>query len=198
LIVGSFSLLILADLLQVRNMPCKTLRFLGYLGVGLSLGSLSFPVLGAVLGLSVKGNLAVGGSAGMEVAANFSRRSPGLFGFLAILAFISAGLLAWTVFIELAFWKKRLNLGSQDTVRRGSYGMCRHPGFWWLGFLVLFLSLPGGLSTTVVPMALMIFSNLTLIIVQDRFIFPRLFKGYGEYRKEIPFLIPRLRNRGYH
>ncbi len=197
LIVGSFSLLILADLLQVRKMPFKTLRLLGYLGVCLSLGSLSLPVLGTILGLSGTDNLAAGGAAGMEAAADFFRRSPGLFGLLAILAFISAGLLAWTVFIELAFWKKRLNLYSQDTVRKGSYGLCRHPGFWWLAFLLLFLILPGGFSTTVAPAALMIFSNLTLIIVQDRFVFPRLFKGYGEYRKEIPFLIPRPGNRGY-
>lgn len=197
LIVGGFSLLILADLFQVWGMPSKAPRLLGYLGVGLSLFSLCLPVLGAGLGVSVTSNLAAGGAAGMETAADFLRRNPGLFGLLALLVLISSAFLIWTVFIELAFWKKRVGMDSQDTVRRGSYGLCRHPGFWWLGLLLLFLCLLGDFLSTVAPAALMVFSNLALIIVQDRFIFPRLFSGYTEYKKEVPFLIPRVRNRGF-
>jgi hypothetical protein len=36
--------------------------------------------------------------------------------------------------------------------------------------------------------------NTTLVVVQDRYFFPKMFKGYDEYQKETPMLVPNRRS----
>ena len=85
-------------------------------------------------------------------------------------------------------WKRKL--APAVTVDSGTYGLCRHPGFWWLSFLVIFLNLLRGVRLYSIAMILMIALDLVLVFVQDRYIFPRVLPGYEEYRKRVPFLIP--------
>lgn len=82
--------------------------------------------------------------------------------------------------------------GSDSEVsRRGLYGIIRHPGVW--SFLVCGagygLLVPDGMIMAMWFTVL----NLGYTVLQDRYFFPVYLKGYEEYKKEVPFFIPRRR-----
>lgn len=71
---------------------------------------------------------------------------------------------------------------------KGMYGFCRHPGFWWMLFLMIGLSLIAGFP--VGSLAIYTLCNLLLILYEDRIVFPEILSGYEQYKKRVPFLIP--------
>ncbi|MBQ8562769.1 MAG: hypothetical protein IJ443_02605 [Firmicutes bacterium] len=78
-----------------------------------------------------------------------------------------------------------------EVSRKGLYGHMRHPGVW--SFLLCSLgygtAFPEGMA-----MALwMAVLNLFYTILQDRYFFPVYLAGYEKYKKEVPFLFPRLK-----
>ena len=82
---------------------------------------------------------------------------------------------------------------AEKTCRKGLYGYVRHPGVWSFllcaaGFAVAF---PQGAKTAFWCALL----NLGYTWLQDRFFFPVYLEGYEEYKREIPFLFPRLRQK---
>ncbi len=111
---------------------------------------------------------------------------------LVVLALVSALLLVWSVFLEISYHRRRLGLDVEATVREGSYSLCRHPGFWWFSFFALSVGFLRGMDLYFFTVSLMIGLDLLLIVIQDKYAFPRLFSGYDAYRKEVPFLFPRL------
>ena len=75
---------------------------------------------------------------------------------------------------------------------RGAYGLCRHPGFWSLAgvYLFLYLALP---SRPMLTLAVLITAyNLIYIVFQDAYIFEKTFSDYAAYKKRVPFLLPRF------
>lgn len=111
------------------------------------------------------------------------------------LAAASSGLLLWAVFLEIPRERKRLGIGDRGTVRTGSYGRCRHPGWWWLAIHVLsWCVMRPGASLASDAMAI-IGGNLALVYAQDRWFFPARFDDYREYRSQVPFLVPRASRR---
>jgi protein-S-isoprenylcysteine O-methyltransferase Ste14 len=103
----------------------------------------------------------------------------------------SALLLLWSVFFEFLWIRKKRGLGPDATVDAGTYGICRHPGFWWLSFLVVFIGILRDLKSHLVPVILLIGLDFLLVLLQDQYVFPRVFPGYKQYREKVPFLIPR-------
>jgi len=108
-------------------------------------------------------------------------------------AAISAAALIYTLFFALPFRDTYTEAEQVPVVSTGVYGLCRHPGFW--PFLTLYWSLwlafrgPWLLAAAVVfPLC-----NGLYIYIQDRWIFPQYIHGYDEYRRAVPFLIPRRR-----
>ena len=188
----------LAELLEPRKKETATpFRGLGYCLVIAALALYASPVVGAILRAFTAENARAEGfatEAAARAAALVSGR-PALFYLLFAFALGSAGMLAWTVFFELALGRKKMIADKTDTVSWGSYGTCRHPGFWWLALYMLSLASLRGFSPSVVPAFLVIFFNFLLIEVQDRYSFPRIFKDYKAYREKVPFLIPRCMKR---
>ena len=73
---------------------------------------------------------------------------------------------------------------------RGAYGLCRHPGFWSLAavYLFLYLALP---SRPMLTLAVLITAyNLIYIVFQDAYIFEKTFSDYAAYKRRVPFLLP--------
>ena len=105
----------------------------------------------------------------------------------------SSCLLFWSVFIEIGAERKKHGLGPADVISSGSYGFCRHPGFWWFAILIFALGFLKGFSANFPTILIMTGLDLLLIIFQDSYTFPKVFRGYDEYRKAVPFLIPRIR-----
>ena len=110
----------------------------------------------------------------------------------ALLGFLALGALIYCLFFALPFEKTYV---SQEDGRKvcavGVYAFCRHPGILCFFLLYLFI----GLAALPAPSLLLngvIFSLLNggYAWFQDRVTFPKTLHGYGEYRKEVPFLIP--------
>lgn len=100
-------------------------------------------------------------------------------------------LLIYTLFFAIPFEDTYIKSDAKPkTCTTGFYALSRHPGvLWFIGFYFsLWLALPGTLLLT----AGILFSvlNLLYVVLQDRWIFMRVFPDYGEYKVTTPFLIP--------
>lgn len=73
----------------------------------------------------------------------------------------------------------------------GFYGACRHPGV--LFFVAMYASLHFALGLSWREVIVYSALNLLLAAAEDVWIFPRVLGGYDEYKKRVPFIIPRLK-----
>lgn len=108
-----------------------------------------------------------------------------------LLAFIFLLLLIDTLFFALPFENTYVKTNAPPkTCTTGVYALSRHPGvLWFIGFyLFLWLALTGSLLL----LAGILFSllNLFYIILQDQWIFMKVFPDYRDYKKTTPFLFP--------
>lgn len=185
LAIFGFLLLIMADFLRVKGWKAvPVLQTVGYLAVG---GALRF----LALGLN-PGDFA----AGSPPASDFQGAiRPGtLFSILLILtALVSFALLLWSVFFELALARRKGKIKPGEIYSGGSYSLCRHPGFWWFCLLAASLGILRGFRENFFTIFLMIGLDLLLIFIQDRYTFPKVFHGYDEYKKNVPFLFPGMK-----
>ena len=104
------------------------------------------------------------------------------------------GLLIYTLFFALPFEATYVDPAIGRKVYSGGiYGVCRHPGFWWLLFAYVCLGMACG--SEMMRFGLFCsFLNLLYIGFQDMVIFPRIFVDYGDYKRKVPFLIPRRKH----
>lgn len=96
----------------------------------------------------------------------------------------------YALFFALPFEDTYMESEHVPVISKGWYAACRHPGFWTLTLVYLFLWLL--LSNIELFYALIAYtlSNFLYICVQDRYIFPRYIQGYEEYKQRVPFLVP--------
>jgi protein-S-isoprenylcysteine O-methyltransferase Ste14 len=182
-----FSLLLFSELLEMRGTKAsRAVRGLGYGLVALALLFFAYPAAAAISQAADA----------PERSIAFLRERPAQFYLLLALSLAFAAMLFWTVFLELALGKRKFRLGKRDVFSRGSYGVCRHPGFWWLVLYLLPLGIIRGFSTTIFTILLVVFLNFLLVSIQDLYSFPRFFKDYEAYRKKVPFLIPKFIKKG--
>jgi protein-S-isoprenylcysteine O-methyltransferase Ste14 len=179
-----FLLLFAADFLLVRGKKSAgAIGRTGYTAVAAAIGAFAFaPSSQRILAAPITPTPAPHAETGPQSAF--------LTILLVVVAAISCTLLLWSVFFELEIEKRKHGLGPRDTVRSGSYGFCRHPGFWWFSVLVALIGFSRGISSSFMTVFIMISLDLLLILVQDRYTFPKVFRGYDDYKKAVPFLIP--------
>lgn len=76
-------------------------------------------------------------------------------------------------------------------VSTGPYGVIRHPGLW------CFIAMGAGIGLMVpgaIPGAVFLsVGNTIYILLQDRYFFPVYLEGYDDYRRQVPFCIPRFK-----
>jgi protein-S-isoprenylcysteine O-methyltransferase Ste14 len=111
--------------------------------------------------------------------------------FFGTFALISLVLLIYTLFFAIPFRETYLQSKSQSEVCNvGVYALSRHPGvLWFTGFyFFLWLAFPNPLLL----LAAVLFSllNLLYVLFQDKWVFMKMFPGYGEYKESTPFLFP--------
>lgn len=97
---------------------------------------------------------------------------------------ILAALLIYSVFLEIPL----ADVEAGTLYRKGTYRLSRHPGFLWytgINILIAIYFLDGSI---ILLCGALTVCNLALIIIEDRFLFPRMFAGYEDYRKQTPFL----------
>jgi protein-S-isoprenylcysteine O-methyltransferase Ste14 len=109
-----------------------------------------------------------------------------------ILAAVCLITLAYTVLFEVGRRSCRDKpKGPRRAYRHGSYGVVRHPGFWWYLSLCAALGTAYGTVDVGAFLGLTVVMNYLLILLEDRCLFPRIFVDYDDYRRVVPFLIPR-------
>lgn len=109
---------------------------------------------------------------------------PGAF-FLAVLIY--------TLYFALPFDSTYCKDADQHRAcRTGMYGWCRHPGIWWFFGCFFCLGMSTGDRDRVGLGLVLSALNLLYAWYQDRLIFVREFADYGDYRREVPFLLPKL------
>lgn len=77
---------------------------------------------------------------------------------------------------------------SRAVVSAGMYALCRHPGVLW--FAGLYLCLWGAAGVPFWETAGYSGLNVLLVIFEDRCVFPDRLKGYRDYQRTAPFLLP--------
>ena len=104
---------------------------------------------------------------------------------------ISLTLLIYSLFINLPFRKTYIDTGvGNNLITSGLYALVRHPGVHWFALLVLSLILVSMSSWLLIVAPIFILLDIVLVIIQDKFVFCRMFDGYESYQQETPMLIP--------
>jgi protein-S-isoprenylcysteine O-methyltransferase Ste14 len=104
---------------------------------------------------------------------------------------IALSLMIVSLFVSIPFRKTYVATGVSDKlVTSGMYALVRHP--WTTWYALLMLSLVPVTRAHDMLIATPLFSLLGIIaaIIQDRFIYSRLFTSYDVYRRQTPMLIP--------
>ena len=96
----------------------------------------------------------------------------------------------YALFFALPFENTYMESTDVPVITQGWYAACRHPGFWPLAFVYLFLWLLFSSELLLYAFIAFTFSNFFYIYIQDKYIFPRYIRGYDDYKKKVPFLIP--------
>jgi len=108
---------------------------------------------------------------------------------------VSVMMITFALFVNLPFRKTYVDTGVGDKlIKTGLYALVRHPGVYWVA--LFFFSLVFISRSYLMLMAAPIFVvlNTTLVIVQDKYFFPKMFEGYTQYQKETPMLVPNRRS----
>ena len=103
--------------------------------------------------------------------------------------------LLYSLFINLPFHKTYIASGfSNKLVKTGLYALVRHPGVPSFVMLILSLFLVSGSEQLLIAAPIYIILDIALVMVQDKFFFPRMFIGYDIYQQETPMLVPNRRS----
>ena len=110
-----------------------------------------------------------------------------------ILAAISCVFMMHALFISLPFNKTYLKTYvSSEVVDYGMYALCRHPGVVWFFFFYLFLFLATGKWIIFWACIIWTIMDIVHVWIQDKWFLPAILKGYHNYQKKTPFLIPNI------
>lgn len=110
-----------------------------------------------------------------------------------VLALLSLLGLVYALFLAIPFSPAYRDMpdAPRKVTRTGLYGLCRHPGVWFLGLVYLFLTLSAPAERMILFSAVMAGLNLLYAAFQDAWTFPKMFTDYPDYRLHVPFLLPR-------
>jgi protein-S-isoprenylcysteine O-methyltransferase Ste14 len=111
------------------------------------------------------------------------------------LLFVSLSLLVYSLFINLPFRKTYVATGvSSKLIKTGLYALVRHPWVHCFTLFLLSLVLVSRSSLLLVASPIWILLYILLVVIQDKFLFGRMFDGYDTYRQETPMLLPNRRS----
>ena len=108
---------------------------------------------------------------------------------------VSLFLLIYSLFINLPFRKTYITTGVGDKlITTGLYALVRHPWVHYFTLLLLSLVLVSRSSLLLIASPIWILLYILLVVIQDKFLFGRMFDGYDSYRQETPMLVPNRRS----
>ncbi len=108
-------------------------------------------------------------------------------------ALLSAALplFVYSLFINLPFHKTYVISGMGDElIRTRTYALVRHPGVIWYALLLISLILVSQSKLLLITSPIWFLMDVLHVIIQDKFLFGKMFAHYEDYRRETPMLIP--------
>lgn len=112
-----------------------------------------------------------------------------------VITIFGISFLIYSLFFTLPFEETYLKIGEKRIVyNKGVYAMSRHPGviFYVIFYIGLAILQPNMITiSTYIIWSLL---NISYIIFQDLWTFPRAFDDYHKYRQNTPFLIPTIKS----
>jgi len=104
---------------------------------------------------------------------------------------VSLFLLVYSLFVNLPFRETYIANGvGNKLVTSGLYTLVRHPWVHWFTLILLSLVLVTKSSLLLIAAPIFILLNILLVIIQDKFLFSKMFHGYDSYRQETPMFLP--------
>ena len=88
--------------------------------------------------------------------------------------------------------------GKSPVATDGLYALCRHPGVLFLILFYFFIAIAARVTALFWSFFLFSVLDIVLAIWEDCRVFPKILDGYDEYKKNTPFLIPKIRRRPSH
>lgn len=93
---------------------------------------------------------------------------------------IFSALMIYSVFIELMLFAPK----DGTAYRKGTYRYVRHPGWIWYTAVHLLIAVMYFSQEVLLLMLWCILLNLTVILIEDAVLFPKLFSDYPSYKKQ--------------
>jgi protein-S-isoprenylcysteine O-methyltransferase Ste14 len=104
---------------------------------------------------------------------------------------LSAGLLIYSIFLEIPFQQTYATSGVGDRlVKTGTYALTRHPGVLWFALSLLALLAISRSKLLLIAAPLWFLLDVVWVWIQERFFFGAMFPAYEQYKRETPMLIP--------
>ena len=100
-------------------------------------------------------------------------------------------LIIYSLLINLPFRKTYVTAGVGDKlVTTGLYALVRYPWIHGSALILISLVLVSKSRLLLIASPIIILLNILLAVIQDKFVFGKMFDGYDRYRKETPMLLP--------
>ena len=107
----------------------------------------------------------------------------------------AAFMLIFSLFVNLPFLKTYVSTGVGDKlIKTGLYALVRHPVIHGFVFLMLSLILVSQSRLLLIAAPIWILLDILVIVIEDKFLFGRMFDGYARYQQETPMLVPNKRS----
>jgi len=108
---------------------------------------------------------------------------------------VSIMMITFALFINLPFRKTYVDSGVGDQlIKTGLYALVRHPGVYWVALFFFSLVFVSRSNLMLIAAPIFVVLNTALVIVQDKYFFTKMFKGYDKYQQETPMLVPNKRS----
>jgi protein-S-isoprenylcysteine O-methyltransferase Ste14 len=108
---------------------------------------------------------------------------------------VSLLMITLALFVNLPFRKTYVDSGVGDKlVKTGLYALVRHPGVYWVASFFFSLVLISKSSLMLMAAPIFVFLNTVHVIIEDKYLFVKMFDGYDRYQKETPMLVPNRRS----
>jgi protein-S-isoprenylcysteine O-methyltransferase Ste14 len=108
---------------------------------------------------------------------------------------VSVTMITLALFINLPFRKTYVDTGTGDKlIKTGLYALVRHPGVYWVALFFFSLVFISRSHIMLIAAPIFVILNTALVIVQDKYLFPKMFEGYDKYQQETPMLVPNRRS----
>jgi protein-S-isoprenylcysteine O-methyltransferase Ste14 len=108
---------------------------------------------------------------------------------------ISVTMITLALFVNLPFRKTYVEAGVGDKlIKTGLYALVRHPGVYWVALFFFSLVFISRSELMLIAAPIFVVLNTALVVIQDKYFFPKMFQGYKQYQQETPMLVPNRRS----